>query len=166
MDVDFHHGNGTQEIFYEREDVFFASIHRSPEYTYPFFSGYENERGAGAGLGFNLNIPLPIDTRWNQYETALHSALEKISLSNSSALIVSLGVDTYAGDPVGGLGLQPIDLWKMGSLIGEIGIPILVVMEGGYAHGAVGNCVSSFLCGLTQNPIIADLSVRPTIKNT
>ena len=151
LDLDFHHGNGTQEIFYQREDVFFASIHRRPEITYPFFSGYEDECGAGAGLGYNLNLPLPEDTAWSQYEHALNRAVEEIISSKPSALIVSLGVDTYWKDPVGGLGLFWTDMQKMGAQIRAAGIPTLVVMEGGYADDAViGECVVSFLRGLVQ----------------
>lgn len=148
LDLDFHHGNGTQEIFYERHDVFYVSIHRLPTITYPFFSGYEDERGTGAGFGYNLNLPLPKDTTWANYEPALGQALDGIRRFLPSALIISLGVDTYAGDPVGGLGLHPSDLYKMGSQVGSERIPTLVVMEGGYAKEMVGECVASFLNGI------------------
>lgn len=150
IDVDFHHGNGTQQIFYEREEVFYASLHRSPGDTYPFFSGYEDERGAGAGLGENLNLPIPAEGGWSQFEPTLIRALESALSRNPSALIISLGVDTYYEDPVGGLGLTIEAFRRMGALFKRGNLPVMVILEGGYLVRAVGACVSRFLLGLND----------------
>ena len=148
LDLDFHHGNGTQQIFWERQDVFFASLHASPEEAYPFFSGREDERGAGAGLGCTLNVPLPLSIRWPAYRQALLGALERLSEAKPQALIVSLGTDTYREDPVGGLGLEQADFRVMGALLSQTGLPLVVVMEGGYHLPSVGGCVAAFFAGL------------------
>lgn len=148
LDIDFHHGNGTQQIFYEREEVFYASLHGSPAFEYPFFSGYEDETGAGPGLGKNLNLPLAKGTTWTEYRAALGRALEAIVHTKPGCIIVSLGADICAGDPVGDLGVKVENFARIGSAIREAGVPVLAVMEGGYAVEKIGECVASFLTGL------------------
>ncbi len=150
LDVDFHHGNGTQQIFWEREEVFFASLHASPAEAYPFFSGYGDERGSGAGVGSTVNFPLSHDTTWEQYGRELNRALEIIEQARPEALVVSLGTDTYREDPVGGLGLEVEDFAAMGAKLAETGLPTVIVMEGGYHLPTVGACVNSFCEGLQR----------------
>ncbi len=145
LDVDYHHGNGTQAIFYERADVFFASIHGDPRTEYPFFLGHANEHGQGAGLGFNLNLPLPRGSDYARWSEALELALEAIAEYGAQALVVSLGVDTFAGDPISGFALQSQDYLRMGERIAHAGLPTVLVFEGGYAVDAVGVNVANVL---------------------
>jgi len=145
LDVDYHHGNGTQAIFYERADVFFASIHGDPRTEYPFFLGYADERGQGAGLGFNLNLPLPRGSDYARWSEALELALQAIAAYGAQALVVSLGVDTFAGDPISGFALQSDDYVRMGERIAQAGLPTALVFEGGYAVEAVGLNVANVL---------------------
>ena len=145
LDVDYHHGNGTQAIFYERADVFFASIHGDPRTEYPFYLGHADERGQGAGLGFNLNLPLPRGSDYARWSVALELALKAISTYGAQALVVSLGVDTFAGDPISGFALQSDDYLRMGERIAQIALPTVLVFEGGYAVEAVGVNVANVL---------------------
>lgn len=145
LDVDYHHGNGTQAIFYERADVFFASIHGDPRTEYPFFLGRADELGQGAGLGFNLNLPLPLGSDFAPWSEALELALKAIGAYGAQALVVSLGVDTFAGDPISGFALQSDDYLRMGERIAQIGLPTVLVFEGGYAVEAVGLNVANVL---------------------
>jgi acetoin utilization deacetylase AcuC-like enzyme len=138
LDVDYHHGNGTQAIFYERPDVFFASLHGDPRTEYPFFLGHADEIGAGAGLGANLNLPLPRGTDFARWSRALEVALAAIKRFDAQALVVSLGVDTFAGDPISGFALQSEDYLRMGERLAAVGLPTVLVFEGGYAVDAVG----------------------------
>ncbi len=138
LDVDYHHGNGTQAIFYERSDVFFASIHGDPRTEYPFYLGHADERGQGAGLGFNLNFPLPRGSDYTRWSEALELALNAITDYGAQALVLSLGVDTFAGDPISGFALQSQDYLRMGERIAHAGLPTVLVFEGGYAVDAVG----------------------------
>jgi len=138
LDVDYHHGNGTQAIFYERPDVFFASIHGDPRTEYPFFLGYADETGAGAGQGTNLNLPLPRGTGFALWSQALETALAAIQTFGAGALVVSLGVDTFAGDPISGFTLQSDDYLRMGERLARVGLPTVLVFEGGYAVAEVG----------------------------
>jgi acetoin utilization deacetylase AcuC-like enzyme len=148
LDVDYHHGNGTQAIFYERPDVFFASIHGDPRTEYPFFLGYADETGAGAGQGANLNLPLPRGTGFARWSEALETALAAIQKFGAQALVVSLGVDTFAGDPISGFTLQSDDYLRMGERLARVGLPTVLVFEGGYAVAEVGvnavNVVQAF----------------------
>lgn len=145
LDVDYHHGNGTQAIFYERADVFFASIHGDPRTEYPFYLGHGDERGQGAGLGFNLNLPLPRGSDFARWSEALELALKAIGAYGAQALVVSLGVDTFAGDPISGFALQSEDYLRMGERVAQIGLPTVLVFEGGYAVEAVGLNVAHVL---------------------
>ena len=138
LDVDYHHGNGTQAIFYDRPDVFFASLHGDPRTEYPFFLGYADETGQGAGEGANLNLPMARGTDYAQWSEALEVALAAIGRFGAQALVVSLGVDTFALDPISGFVLRSDDYLRMGDRIAKLGLPTVLVFEGGYAVDAVG----------------------------
>ena len=145
IDVDYHHGNGTQEIFWERADVQFVSLHGTPETEYPWFLGYADERGAGAGEGFTLNLPMPAGTGWDGYHAALGLALDAIRRYSPDVLVVSLGVDTYAGDPISAFKLEASHYPLMGGLLAGLGLPTVLVQEGGYAVAEIGENVAGVL---------------------
>ena len=138
LDIDYHHGNGTQAIFYDRADVFFASIHGDPRTEYPFYLGHADECGAGAGVGANLNLPLPRGTGFGVWSQALHTALQAIAKFGADALVVSLGMDTFVGDPISGFTLETADYAAVGQRIAQAGLPTVFVFEGGYAVREVG----------------------------
>lgn len=138
LDVDFHHGNGTQSIFYDRDDVLFVSLHGDPRRSYPYFSGLRDETGRGAGLGFNLNYPLPHGTSWDAYSEALQHACGQLRQFRPDLLVVSLGVDTYEGDPISHFRLTSADFSRIGVAIAAVGVPTLFVMEGGYMVDEIG----------------------------
>ena len=138
LDVDYHHGNGTQAIFYDRPDVFFASIHGDPRTEYPFYLGYADETGVGAGLGTNLNLPLPRGTDFATWSDALTQALAAIARFGADALVVSLGLDTFEGDPISGFQLKSDDYLRLGERLAQVGLPTVLVFEGGYAVQEVG----------------------------
>jgi acetoin utilization deacetylase AcuC-like enzyme len=147
LDVDYHHGNGTQDIFYGDSDVFFASIHADPTTDYPYYWGHADERGEGAGTGANLNLPLPRGTDWEHYAPALDTALAAVRAAQTELVVVSFGADTFAGDPISGFALQPSDFARMARTIAALALPTVVVMEGGYAVGDLGTNVALFLSG-------------------
>lgn len=147
LDVDFHHGNGTQDIFYERADVLYVSLHGDPADAFPYFSGYADETGTGAGAGANLNFPLPPGTEFDVWQDALRAALRRVANFRADALVVSLGVDTFAQDPISFFRLQSADFVSCGRLIGACAIPTLFVLEGGYAVGELGINVVNVLTG-------------------
>jgi acetoin utilization deacetylase AcuC-like enzyme len=138
LDVDYHHGNGTQDIFYERPDVLFVSLHAHPAEAFPYFSGYQDEIGHGAGLGFTCNLPMPAGTEFPVWQTALERALERIAEFRADALVVSLGVDTFIDDPISSFRLSSEDFSTYGRMIGARGLPTLFVLEGGYAVREIG----------------------------
>lgn len=138
LDIDYHHGNGQQDIFYERADVLTVSIHGHPSFAYPFFTGFEDETGAGAGEGFNMNLALAERVDGDAYAKALKRALRRISDFRPDFLIVALGLDTSKGDPTGTWSLTPKDFARNGRMIGELNLPTLVVQEGGYRTASVG----------------------------
>lgn len=138
LDVDYHHGNGTQTCFYERDDVFTASIHGDPRTEYPFFLGHADERGAGAGEGFNLNIPLPRGTGPERWFAALDQALRAVADFAPQALVVPLGLDTFEGDPIAGFTLRSRDYLRMGQTLASLKLPTVITFEGGYAVEEVG----------------------------
>lgn len=145
LDVDFHHGNGTQDIFWDRGDVQFVSLHGDPTDCYPYFCGHADEIGTGAGLGKNLNLPLPPGTAWPAYAAALETACAAIQDHRPSALVVSLGVDTWEGDPISAFALTREDYPTLGARIAALGLPTLFVMEGGYAVAEIGANVAATL---------------------
>jgi len=147
LDIDYHHGNGTQSIFYERADVFTVSIHGDPITEYPFFLGYADERGQAAGAGFNLNLPLAKGTDFATWSSALDRALDAIARFGAAALVVALGVDTFEGDPISGFRLKSGDYLHVGAAIARAGLPTVFVMEGGYAVAAIGVNVVNVLQG-------------------
>jgi acetoin utilization deacetylase AcuC-like enzyme len=147
LDVDYHHGNGTQDIFYARGDVGFVSIHADPATDYPFYWGHADECGAGPGAGLTLNLPLPTGTGWDSYAAAVRRALETITGWSSDLLIVSFGADTYEGDPISKFALRTEDYRRLGAAICEAGLPTAIIMEGGYAVDALGSNVAGFLAG-------------------
>jgi len=147
LDVDFHHGNGTQDIFYDRSDVLYASLHGDPAHAFPYFSGYADETGAGRGTGCNLNLPMPAGTEFGTWQAALVTALKRIAEFRADALIVSLGVDTFADDPISFFRLQSADFLTYGQLLGACNLPTLFVLEGGYAVEAIGVNVVNVLMG-------------------
>jgi acetoin utilization deacetylase AcuC-like enzyme len=150
VDVDYHHGNGTQSIFYERDDVFTASIHGDPATEYPFYLGYADEHGRGAGEGFNLNLPLPAGTGFDRWQQALQQALGEVRRLGCEALVVPLGVDTFEGDPISRFTLRSDDYLRMGRMLASAGLPTVFVMEGGYAVAEVGVNVVNVLEGFLQ----------------
>ena len=149
LDVDFHHGNGTQQIFWERADVLYVSLHGDPAGIYPYYSGFADERGAGQGEGSTLNLPLPPGTDGDGYLAAMAHALEVIRAFDVDApLVISLGFDTYHADPICNLGLQTPDYTRMGEAIASLGLSAVVLQEGGYAIDALGANAVAFLAGL------------------
>ena len=148
LDIDVHGGNGTQAIFYERADVQFISIHGAPEWEYPYFCGYADERGAGAGAGYNLNYPLDKGTDDAAYLKTLDDALENIQQNGPAWLVLSAGFDTFKGDPLGKFELTTPGYQAIGQRIAALGLPVLVVQEGGYAVSALGENAASLLRGL------------------
>ena len=147
LDIDYHHGNGTQSIFYTRADVFFTSIHCDPQQDYPHYLGYADETGAGPGIGYNLNCPLPVGSGWSQWSHALERACEGIAQAKPSVLVVSLGVDTFREDPIASFKLDSEDYVSIGRRIAALGLPTLFVLEGGYAVEAMGLNVVNVLQG-------------------
>lgn len=147
LDIDYHHGNGTQDIFYARGDVLYVSIHADPATDYPFFWGHADERGEGDGEGATLNLPLPHGTRLLAYREALRSALGAITDFAPDLLVTSYGADTFAGDPISHFAIETADYAVLGSDIAGLALPNVIVMEGGYAIDALGANVSSFLSG-------------------
>ncbi|RRJ83330.1 histone deacetylase family protein [Aestuariirhabdus litorea] len=151
LDLDYHHGNGTQSIFYERSDVLFASIHGDPDDEYPHYLGFADETGAGEGVGFNLNLPLPLgETDWSRYRQALDSAIERIQAFAPDTLVISLGLDTFCEDPLGEFSIKSLDYLEMGRILGGMGLPTLFVFEGGYAVDALGNNTANVVEGFEQ----------------
>ena len=147
LDVDYHHGNGTQQIFYDRDDVLFVSLHADPADEYPFFLGNASEHGAGPGHGFTQNFPLPLGTAWDAYAPALAAAAAAIRNYGADALVVSLGVDTAAEDP-DTFRLVADDFTRIGVAIGGLGLPTLLVQEGGYNLDVIGRNVVNVLRGI------------------
>ena len=147
LDIDYHHGNGTQDIFWERADVFYASVHADPATDYPFYWGHADERGARAGEGTTLNLPLPHDTRINAFRAAQARALDGLARFAPGLLVVSFGADTWEGDPISHFALRTEDYLLLARDIAECGWPTAILMEGGYAVDALGRNVASFLSG-------------------
>jgi acetoin utilization deacetylase AcuC-like enzyme len=143
LDIDYHHGNGTQSIFYERSDVMVLNIHADPRHDYPFFLGHADETGEKAGKGYTQNWPLPLGTDWTGYSAAFEEAYRWLGVYSPDVLIVSLGLDTYEHDPISKFRLVSDDYLRIGARLARLGKPTLFVLEGGYAVDALGiNCVN------------------------
>ncbi|PIQ34327.1 MAG: acetylpolyamine amidohydrolase [Bacteroidetes bacterium CG18_big_fil_WC_8_21_14_2_50_41_14] len=150
LDIDYHHGNGQQQIFYGRKDVFTISIHGHPSFAYPYFSGFNDETGAGEGRGYNLNFPLPETLDGAGYRVTLSKALSAIQKYKPEYLVIALGLDTAKDDPTGTWTLAAKDFEENGRMIGKLKIPTLVVQEGGYKNRSLGMNAKSFFNGLYQ----------------
>lgn len=149
LDVDYHHGNGSQSIFWERPEVLYVSLHAHPRDAYPYFSGAADEVGGGRGAGANRNLPLPRGTDGAAYATALGDALAMIDAFDPDApLVLSLGFDTFIDDPIGGFALQTDDYARLGSLVRALDRGVVAIQEGGYAVEAIGANAVAFLDGL------------------
>ena len=149
LDIDYHHGNGTQQIFWERGDVLYLSLHADPARAYPYFSGYATERGAGDGEALNRNWPLPARTGLDAYAVALAEALRMIvAFAPDAPLVLSAGFDTFERDPIGDLALRTEDYREIGRMIAGLGMPVIALQEGGYAVDALGANAVRLLTGL------------------
>lgn len=148
LDIDYHHGNGTQDIFYGDPEVLFVSIHADPTTDYPFYWGHADERGEGAGLGKTLNLPRPRGTSLEGYEVALGEALDAVQAHETDLIVLSFGADTFEEDPISHFRLRQDDYRVIGGRIAALGMAVLVVMEGGYAVDALGDNVEALLSGL------------------
>jgi acetoin utilization deacetylase AcuC-like enzyme len=147
LDVDYHHGNGTQSIFYDRADVLFVSIHGDPRTEYPFYLGHADETGEGAGHGFNLNLPLSAGSSKAVWFAALATACEKIKHFGADALVVSLGLDTFEDDPISTFALKSSDFIELGEVLKQQGLPTVFILEGGYAAKELGLNAANVLAG-------------------
>ncbi len=150
LDVDYHHGNGQQDIFYERADVLTVSIHGHPRFAYPYFAGFEDETGAGPGEGANINLPMPEQLDGAGYDVALSTALDAVRAHEPAYLVVCLGLDPGLGDPTGTWSLVSADFERNGRRIGALGLPTLVVQEGGYLTRNIGVHARHFFRGLWE----------------
>jgi len=150
LDVDYHHGNGTQSIFYDRPDVLFISMHGDPRTEYPFYLGHADETGTGEGAGFNLNLPLPAGTSAAAWFDALESACARIASHGADALVVSLGLDAFEGDPISRFALASSDFTRLGARLARLGLPAVFVLEGGYAAAELGTNAVNVLDGFEQ----------------
>ncbi len=148
LDIDYHHGNGQQDIFYKRADVLTVSIHGHPSFAYPYFSGFATEKGAGNGEGYNINFPQPEKLDGEGYRRILKRAINKISRFKPDFLVVPLGLDTAEGDPTGSWSLHEQDFEENGKMIGALRLPTLVVQEGGYDTRLLGINAQHFFTGL------------------
>jgi acetoin utilization deacetylase AcuC-like enzyme len=150
LDIDYHHGNGTQAIFYADPDVGYASLHIDPATAYPFFAGYADETGVGAGEGTNWNVPLPHGTDQASYIAALETLLERVCAFDPQWLVVSAGFDAYIHDPIGTFKVTTEGFHEIGCRIRPLGKPILVVQEGGYHVPDLGKNVVALLSALVE----------------
>ncbi len=161
LDVDYHHGNGTQDIFYERGDVLTVSIHGDPSFAYPYFTGFKDETGRGAGAGANLNIPLPETITADDHRKALKRALARTVEHDPAYLVVALGLDAAKGDPTGTWPYLAADFDMMGAMIARTGLPAVIVQEGGYRVQNLGVNARKFFEGFAAN---ADAPAAPARK--
>jgi acetoin utilization deacetylase AcuC-like enzyme len=147
LDVDYHHGNGTQSIFYGRDDVLFVSIHGDPSFAFPHFLGFADETGAGRGEGANLNLPLPMYTAWDAYAGAMDAAAQKIRAFGADVLLISLGLDSFEADPISKFKLRADDYLRMGEKIAALKLPTVFNFEGGYNLDALAAITANVLEG-------------------
>ena len=161
LDIDYHHGNGTQDIFFRRPDILTVSIHGDPRIAYPYFSGFEDETGDGPGQGFNLNIPLPEHITYERYQRAIRQALRRIAKFKPNYLVLAVGFDTAKGDPTATWPLVAKDFHRIGYTLGETGYTMLVIQEGGYRTRTLGVNARHFFVGLAEGMHMARTLVRP-----
>jgi acetoin utilization deacetylase AcuC-like enzyme/GNAT superfamily N-acetyltransferase len=164
LDLDFHHGNGAQDIFYRRNDVLTVSIHGHPNYAYPYFSGFADEKGEGPGSGYNFNYPLPENTPPETYLETLARALRRVRGYNPGFLVVSLGFDTMKGDPTGAFLLTPDTLKQMGRAVAALNRPTLVLQEGGYSLRNLRRGAVAFFSGFAEPLVSRDPALLPDKK--
>ncbi len=147
LDIDVHHGNGTQDIFYRRSDVLVVNIHGNPDELFPYFTGRKKERGEGEGVGFNYNFPLPLGTEDATYEAALQGALDRIRSFAPNYLVVSVGYDAHQDDPIGRFKLTTPYYFRIARSIRMLGLPTVLVQEGGYNTAQLGDVARTFVEG-------------------
>jgi acetoin utilization deacetylase AcuC-like enzyme len=148
LDFDVHHGNGTQQIFYERDDVHYVSVHGDPAGLYPWFAGYADETGAGRGAGWNLNLPLAAGAGNDAFSGAVGQGLDAIAGKRPSAVIVSVGFDAQQGDPATNLAVDAAGFQMVGRQVAALGLPVVLIQEGGYLVERLGANLTAFLTGL------------------
>jgi acetoin utilization deacetylase AcuC-like enzyme len=154
LDIDYHHGNGHQQIFYKRKDVLTISIHGNPSFAYPYFTGFADEKGEGEGEGFNINIPLKEDINGEEYLGYLKQAIKKINAFKPEYVVISLGLDPAKGDPTGTWSLLASDFKNNGAELGKIRVPILFVQEGGYKNRTLGINARNFFEGYLSTRVM------------
>ena len=152
LDLDYHHGNGTQQIFYDRPDVLYTSIHADPSRTFPYFAGHSGETGAGEGLGTTFNQPMAAGTTDAQYLEAVDRALARIDAFRPAVVVVSLGFDTYGQDPIGDFALTTPVYHEVGRRVGRLGPPLVAIQEGGYDIASLGRNAREWLRGAMGLP--------------
>jgi acetoin utilization deacetylase AcuC-like enzyme len=150
LDVDVHHGNGTQDVFWRTEEVLYVSLHGSPDHLYPYFTGFDDEVGEGPGRGTTRNLPLPRGTGDDTYAPALRMALDAVDAFDPATVVVSLGLDAAAEDPIGSLALTERSYEAIGRGVASLGRPTLALQEGGYAVDRLGELAVAFLGGLDE----------------
>ena len=148
LDIDYHHGNGQQDIFYDRADVLTVSIHGDPDFAYPYFTGFADERGVDVGVGFNVNLPLPEIQNGADYRLALEQASDVLREFDPAFLVICLGLDPAKGDPTGTWSLSANDFTKNGEMLRKLELPTLVIQEGGYRTRTLGVNARNFFMGL------------------
>ncbi len=151
LDIDYHHGNGQQQIFYERSDVLTISVHGHPSFAYPYFSGFEDEKGQGEGLAYNYNFPLPEKLGFEAYLKVLLKSVNIIRKFKAEYLIIALGLDTSRNDPTGTWDFRQKDLSEAGKVVGEMKLPTLITQEGGYNTHSLGSYARHFFDGFYQS---------------
>ncbi|WP_414476364.1 histone deacetylase family protein [Microvirga sp. M2] len=150
LDFDVHHGNGTQDIFYDRDDVHFVSIHADPHQVFPFYAGYADERGEGAGEGFNLNLPVLVGSADPVYLEAIEAGVKSVKESGATALVVSVGFDAFKGDPSAEMNVSTQGFAEIGRLLGCASLPTALIQEGGYLVADLGLNLGAFMDGFTS----------------
>jgi acetoin utilization deacetylase AcuC-like enzyme len=150
LDVDYHSGNGTMEIFYDRSDVYFASLHMNIDLDYPYNCGYNDQTGSGQGEGFTININLPSQTDWTLYKQHLQQVLSIFASANLSGLVVSLGADTVEADPeaspIATMKLTDSDYIEMGQMIRSLDVCTIYIQEGGYHMEKIAQVIANVVC--------------------
>lgn len=155
LDIDSHHGNGTQGLFWRRADILFVSVHGDPNRYYPWYTGHADERGAGAGEGCNMNLPLPFGTDDDGWLAAIHTAIQVIHVFGAEALVVSLGFDASRDEPLNALAVTAEGFARAGTDIGALRLPTAIVQEGGYNLSIIGTLLTRFMGGFCNASTVA-----------